>query len=326
MPTPRVVSLNISGQRRATSDRGLAAVASRQHTLVAAAQLRHLGIDQNATEHRVRLGRLWPIHRGVFAVGHPELTQEGRLLAAVLALGEGAVLSHVPAAVHWCFLSKRWLFEDGCVDVTTPRRLKPRPGIRPHTDTRLVAADWTRHGAIPITTPARSLYDIATLLPDRSLRRAVHEAEVQRRVNHRQLRAQIAGKNTAAARALRAVIEHGPAPTRSDLEDDVLELLRARDLPRPRNNARIAGFEVDLLYADLDLVIEIDSDRYHGTAFARDNDAHKQALLEAAGFRVIRVSDREINGDSELTIRRIRRVMAEQAGRPARPACQTAHP
>jgi len=326
MPLTRVVHRNSSGQRRAAPDATLAAVAGGQHSLVTATQLRQVGVDHDATDYRLRVGRLHLIHRGVYAVGHPELTPEGRFLAAVLALGDGAVLSHLPAAILWQILRKLWLPDDSDIDVTTPRRLKPRPGIRPHSAPTLKPADWTRFKGIPVTTPARTLLDVATLLPARTFRRAVHEAEVQRRVNHRQLRAQIAGRGTRSAAVLRAVIDEGPAPTRSGLEDDALDLLREHGFLRPETNARVEGFEVDLFYADHRLVIEVDSERYHGTAYARRNDARKQARLEAAGYRVIRLDEHDVNVARELTARRLRQAMAEQATQLSRRACQTGAP
>jgi very-short-patch-repair endonuclease len=138
----------------------------------------------------------------------------------------------------------------------------------------------------------------------------VHEAEVQRRVNERQLRTQLdrANGRRGAAR-LEAIVEKGPAPTRSELEDRVLAIVRSHALPRPQVNARIGAFEVDLAFPDHGLVVEADGERYHGTPTARRRDAARQATLEAAGFRVLRVTWEQVTLDEEQTVRRLRHAL-----------------
>jgi hypothetical protein len=146
----------------------------------------------------------------------------------------------------------------------------------------LPPTDTTHRNTIPVTTTARSLLDLADVLPTRALERAVHDAEVQRIVDHRLLHHQIArAPGRKAATRLAALIALGPAPTQSELEDRALELLRRIPGTPPSTNAHIGPDEVDFLYEHERLVIETDGARYHATPFARRNDADKQARLEA---------------------------------------------
>jgi very-short-patch-repair endonuclease len=270
-------------------------------------QLRRLGVRDGAIARRLRIGRLHVLHRGVYAVGHVEISREGRFLAAVLAAGDRAVLSHRSAAAHWGFAGA----EGEEIDVAVPCCRRQRSGLHLHVVRSLPAADSTRHRGIPVTTPARTLLDLADVLPDRALERAVHEAEVQRRVNHRQLRAQLErASGRRGAGRLESTIAAGPAPTRSELEDRLLALLESHSLPRPRANARVGAFEVDFFFPAHGLVVEADGDRYHGTAAARRRDATRQATWEAAGLRVLRVTWEQVTRAETQTAARLRRALA----------------
>ena len=314
------LSRNSSGKPQTPPDERVASVAAAQHGVVSGRQLVSLGIDENSIAYRVRVGRLHRVHRGVYAVGHDNLSGLGRFLAAVLAFGPGTVLSHFSAAAVWGF----WKHRGDEVDVTLTRHVRSRPGIRAHHARTLDVTDTTLHARIPTTTPARTLLDLADVIrSDRALRRAVHEAEVQRRVSHHQLHAQLAraaGRRGAAR--LAAIVALGPAPTRSGLEDATLDLLHRHGFPRPQTNAILADVsgrpEVDFLFPDLRLVIEADGERYHGTPLARRADARKQAKIEAAGYRVVRLDESQVSGEEELTARRLWRAVEDQA-RAARP-------
>jgi len=246
------------------------------------------------------------VHRGVHAVGHRRLTAEARFVAAVLALGPDAALSHVAAAALWGLRS----VPSGLIDVTVPRRVKRRRGLRIHCVRGLPNEDVTNRYGIPVTTPARTLLDLADVLPHRVLERAVHEAEVQRIVDHHRLSTQIdRAPGRRAATVLATLIEQGQAPTRSALEDRALALFRCHGLPRPRMNHLIEGIEVDFFFPEAHLIVEVDGARYHDTAFARRNDADKQARLEAAGFRVLRLTWGQIARRPTQTARRLRRAL-----------------
>jgi very-short-patch-repair endonuclease len=300
--------LNNSQESRTPPDRALAELARRQHGIASTGQLKALGLTWDDIAYRARTGRLHPIHRGVYAVGHRHLTHTALFAAAVLAVGPGAALSHASAAALWEIRtgSQRW------VDVTVARRVRSRQGIRIHAVRALQPTDVTRRHGIQITTPARTLLDLADVLLPRALERAVHEAEVQHLVDHRQLREQLEQCN-GRSRKLATVIADGPTTTRSELEDRALDLFRRHGLPKPQTNVHVQGIEVDFLFADAHLVVETDGDRYHRTAFARRNDADKQARLEAAGYRVIRLTWRQVTERPQETIRRLGRALTARA-------------
>ena len=275
-------------------DRWVAALAARQHGVISTVQLRRLGLGRNAIALRVRAGRLHPLHRGVYAVGHNDISEEGRLLAAVLAVGEGAVLSHLGAAVLWGF----WKKAPAEVDVTVERNSRSRPGIHVHSVRGLRAEDTTMRYRIPVTTAAKTILDCAGVLrSERALKRLVHEAQVQRRVNQRQLEEQLArARGRAGVGRLRGIVDQGYLPTRSGLEDLAVDLLQSRGLEGFETNTSIEGMEVDVLFPEERLVIEVDSEKYHSTPFAKERDAEKQVRLEQLGYRVARLREQAARG------------------------------
>jgi very-short-patch-repair endonuclease len=286
-------------------------LAGRQHGLITAAQLRAEGLTPSSITRRLERGRLHLVHRGIYSVGHRPLTPEARLHAGVLAVGPDAVLSHVSAAVLWGLMGVD--LDSRRIDVTTTRRVGHRRGIRLHVTRRLPSEDVARRRNIPVTGPARTLADIAGVVAPGALRRAVREAEVQRLISLDDVRAQLRPGRRGAAR-LRALVDGGSAPTRSELEDRTLDLLVRHGFPRPRINATVRAngqaYEVDFLFADQRLILEADGDRYHGTQLARERDAARQADLETAGYRVIRLSWRQVTAETPRTVSRLRRVLS----------------
>ena len=155
-----------------TPDAAVARIAARQHGVVTAGQLAASGIGKDGAYRRARSGRLHRVHRGVYAVGHPGLGNEGRWMAAVLACGEGAALSHRSAAELWDLLSPR----PGAVDVTVPRGRDRRAGIRLHRSPLLTSDATTLRNGIAVTTPARTLADLRRAVSAETLRKAIREA------------------------------------------------------------------------------------------------------------------------------------------------------
>ena len=169
-------------------DLEIAWIANRQHGLISLEQLEGLGMDRGTVAARGRSGRLHRIHRGVYSVGHVSPTPEATFLAAVLACGPGAVLSHRSAAALWGF----WKPDDAAIHVMAPNRRGRSPvGIVPHRDGCLPSSDRTEFHRVPCTTVSRTLLDLAAVLPAWDLRRALGEAEAMRIVNHGQLRLQV---------------------------------------------------------------------------------------------------------------------------------------
>jgi very-short-patch-repair endonuclease len=287
----------------------LAWLAERQHGIVTARQLIALGISATERRYRVRVGRLHPIHRGVYAVGHRDLSENGLFIAAVAAVGAEAALSHVSAAALWGLMQST-----GDVHVTTTRSIKPRPGIRLHVTRSLPPSDVTHHHGIPVTTPARTVFDLDQVLSERNLRRLVHEGEVQRLVTNDDLREQLhRSPGRRVGPRLRAIVDEGPVRTRSEFEEVTYDLLRRNRFPRPTTNTPLPGLpswlEVDFHFPGTSLVVEADGDQFHGTRWRRRRDARKQAMIEAAGFRVIRLTWEQVTGDEARTVRRLRRAL-----------------
>ncbi len=273
------------------------AIASKQHWLVTYRQLRALGFSDSSIARRLALGHLQRVHRGVYAVGPAELSQAGGFRAALMAIGDDAIVSHVSAAVHLGF----WSYEiPATVDVTVPRDVPSRPGIRVHSVATLPRSAITIWRGLRVSTPARAALDIAATVRDQHVfERTVHEALVQDVTDLRRLQAEIdrAGPRARGAARLAREIADGAKPTRSDLEDWEVRLLRRRGFPHFETNAHPPGtpgwVEVDVLFMPQRFVIEVDGDRYHKTLFRRRFDARKQGIVEGANHRVLRLTDED---------------------------------
>jgi very-short-patch-repair endonuclease len=288
-------------------DRAIAVLAHRQHGVVARRQLAALGVTETMVRNRMRRGQLLQLHRGVYAVGHRRLRREGHWLAAVLAVGPGAVLSHrTAAAVHGIGVSGT------SVDVSTPVRRQSAKGIRVHARHRLDRVDVETVDGIPVTTVARTLVDLAGTVPRDRLSKAINEAEVRRILDIRAVedaRERARNRRGDGHAALRAALvemaDRGPTLTKSQLEARFLALLDAHRLPRPRVNASVGPYEVDALWPERRVAVELDGWTYHGTRRAFQRDRTKSNALTAEGYRVFRytyqdVADRPAEVAAEL--------------------------
>jgi hypothetical protein len=272
------------------------------------AELRECGLPKQAVAVRVRNGWLHPLYRGVYAVGHSNPPLEGCFIAAVKACGEGAVLSHFSAAALHGFVQWDDRYPEVTVAGSTTRRHRQ---LRVHRTAALSAPDVSRHRGIPITSPARTLADLATVLDYRSLRRAVRQAQSLRRVQLRDL-VDVVGRlgHRRGVSNLKRILATGPAPTRSELEDIVLDLILKAGFRRPDINAplRIKGRRVvpDFRWPERRLVVEADGAAWHDSKLSREDDAERQALLEAHGERVLRVTWKQAVSRPGETAARIR--------------------
>jgi very-short-patch-repair endonuclease len=289
-------------ERRARSgERAIAVVAARQHGMVTVGQLAAAGIGRSAVSHRVREGRLVRRHRGVYQVG-PLLAPLGAEMAAVLACGSGAALSHGTAAALWGFRTA-----PTGIHVTVPGRAIRAPrGVRVHQALSLDAA--VRQG-LPLTTPARTLLDLASRLGEAELVRAAEQAQILRLTDRAELRAQT---GRGAAR-LRAALPGEPTLTRSEAEQRLLSLIRSARLPRPETNVRIAGHEVDVVWRAARLVVEVDGYAYHSSRAAFERDRARDADLMQAGYRVLRVTWRQLTQEPEAVVARLAALLAPRA-------------
>jgi hypothetical protein len=208
----------------------IARIAARQHGVVSLEQLAATGIGRQGIATRLKAGHLHRLHRGVYAVGHCGLSREGRWMAAVLAYGPAAVLSHLSAAELWGMIrSKRRpspAERNEAVHVTVPSDAgrRHRPGIRLHRSRTLLPRQMTHRLGIPVTTPSRTLADLRRTIPAKRFAAARREAEFI---------------------GLPINPDLGPDGTRSEMEALFLGLCRRHRLPKPEVNVRICEFDVD---------------------------------------------------------------------------------
>jgi len=275
-------------------DREIAALADRQHGVVAAWQLVALGISHDAVLRRAAAGRLHRIYHGVYAVGYSKLTPKGHRMAAVLAYGPEAVLSHQTAAAQWNIGQPSSKFH-----VTTPTSRRSRPSIRAHTAI-LHPEDVTVRDGIPITSVARTILDLAATLHHDALTRLIEEADRKERFDLKALDRTIARRPQAAGvRRLKAVLSayRGTADTRSKLERDFRKLIAQAGLPEPQYNVVVAGLTVDVYWPEWKLVVELDGELYHNSPRAFETDRIRDATLQKIDVRVLRVTGKRMDDD-----------------------------
>jgi very-short-patch-repair endonuclease len=293
---------------------------------VSLAQLLALGLSQDAVERRARSGRLRRVHRGVYAVGGAVVPREGRWLAAVMACGEGAVLSHLSAAVLWNLLT----YDASQPHVTAPASRQGVPGIRLHRSRSLDAQDTTNHRGIAITTVHRTLLDIAAHVPDRHLERALAQAERLQLYDQRAITDVIARANGhRGTKVLTNAIADEPQFTRSELEARMRNLARAHNLPKPEFNISLdapdhPGIEVDCYFPSHRLVVETDGWETHRTRKAFEDDRAKDAALTAAGYIVVRFTWRQLRYDPQTVAERIKAILRYSATSASRNASSSA--
>ena len=260
--------------------------------MLSVGELHDVGLSDVAVARREDRGFLHRLHRGIYAVGHTGLTQEGVWLAAVKACGDDAVLSHYSAGGLWRFVT--W-------DARMPEVTVPGPGTRVHSGIRvhrsacLDRKDVMTRDGIRVTSPPRTLLDLASILPYQALRRAVREAMAQRRVAIRQLVEILARTGPRrGSRKLARIIADGYTPTVTVVEDIVLDLILAGGFERPDVNEPlvIEGRRVvpDFRWPKQRLIVEADGSQWHDHKLAREDDAERQAFLESHGEHVIRVT------------------------------------
>jgi very-short-patch-repair endonuclease len=303
MPAERRLC-SLQGNKPSTRpDLAVARLAAEQRGVLSLDELRMCGLTRKEVLGRTRNGRLHLLHRGVYAVGHSALPLEGRFLAAVKACGHTAVLSHFSAATLYGLV--RW--DDRYPEVTT-RTERTHKNVRAHRST-LDPQDITCHKGIPTTTPARTLVDLAATFEYRPLRRIVRDAQ-RNLVTVRQILTTLdrLGPRRGTSK-LTKILATGPAPTRSELEDAVLDLVLAGGLEHPHVNVplTIAGRRVipDLRWPAQRLVVEADGAEWHDDRLTREDDAERQALLEAHGERVLRVTWAQAISKRVQTLKRI---------------------
>jgi very-short-patch-repair endonuclease/predicted transcriptional regulator of viral defense system len=294
-------------------------LASRQHGVISKGQLRALGLSDKAIRHRLARGRLHPVAWGVYAVGRPEVDRLGEWMAAVLACGPTAVLSHTSAGALWGIRGERGRAPiDVSVRTCSHREVE---GVRLHRRGALRDRDVTEHQRIPVTTPAQTLIDLAVTLDARRLERAVNEADKLDLVDPATLLESLDGYTAReGVGRLRAMLGAQVFRlTDSELERRFLRLVRRAKVPMPQTGARLNGFKVDFFWPDLGLVVETDGLRYHRTPTQQVRDRERDQVHTAAGLTTLRFTHSQVVSDPLLVQRTLRRVVRrlEDSRRPA---------
>ncbi|MDX6682299.1 MAG: hypothetical protein QOG94_2338 [Solirubrobacteraceae bacterium] len=289
-----------------------------QHGVVALWQLVDFGLSAAATRQRVASGRLHRVHAGVYAVGHERRSRDGRLMAAVLACGRDAALSHRSAA------DKRslWRTSRSAIDVTTPRQGgRGHAGIDAHTSTTLLPRDVEKVDGIPCTSVARTLLDLAAVSPRRVVERAFDQAEVHRRLDARTIEDVLSrAGGHRGARILRSILDDHvrvSVLTRNELEARFLELCGGAGLPAPEVNAWLhldpIGYEADFLWRTRRVIAEVDGRDVHTTRRAFEHDRRRDQRLMLAGYRVVRFTWRQVSGEPATVAATMRELLAQAA-------------
>jgi very-short-patch-repair endonuclease len=295
MPRQRVNQLWLAAAR----------LAARQHGVVTRRQLMQLGASAALIDDRLRARRLIALHRGVYLLS-PNLLPYSRQMAAVLACSPDAYLSHPSAGHLWSVLP--YAPNPASQHVTVVgRNPGRRRGIRIHRVGLLEPLEVTVKHGIPTTTPVRTLLDLASYLKDGDLEQAVAEAFARRLTTRDKLLSTLDGHRGAPR--IRELLKGTPARSRSRTERRLLRLLRRARVPEPEVNARVGHWEVDLLWRDHGLAVEVDGYASHSSPRAFSRDYRKTAELEQAGLRVIRISADQVWDGAERTVARIRAAL-----------------
>lgn len=296
----------------------VADLAQGQHGIVSRRQLLDFGMGRRAVVGRLERGQLHEVFRGVYVVGVRRISRKGRWMAAVLACGGDAILSHRSAGRLWRLLplAAEW------VDITCTSSQVERRGIVGH---RSPSRDDERGAVdgIPVTSPFRTIFDLASVLDRRGLERAWHEAEVgglRDPVSLPVLLERYPGRR--GTRNLRALLE-SPEPvgfTRNDFEEAFLVLIDAHGLPRPRMNATVAlrgrFYEIDALWERERVAVELDSRSVHGTKKRFESDRQRDRVLLAEGYRTAHVTWRQLQNEPEEIVADLRLALESPGHHP----------
>jgi len=292
--------------QRGVRERAIGRLAETQHGVVTRAQLSELGLGSDAIDHRIRLGRLRPVHRGVYTIGHRLLTKHGRWMAAVLACGPRAVLSYRAAAALWGIRGGT------AVEVTVPGAKHARRGIELHR-ANLPDDETTTHHGIRTTTVPRTLLDLSAVVTRDELRSAIRQAE-QLRLTDRLWLGDLIERypirpGIAAVKAVVEEAQRGLTTTRSELEERFQAFLIDAVVPLPKTNVLIEGIEVDCVWPEQRLIVELDGHATHAPAHAFEADRARDRRLEAGGWRVIRITWRQLHETSAQVEDDLRRLL-----------------
>jgi very-short-patch-repair endonuclease len=281
----------------------------RQYGAVARWQLLERGYNADAINHKIETKWLHPIFRGVYAVGRPELSRYGMWMAAVLACGLSAVVSHDSAAALWGI----WRYIDEIHISVSARTTREHPGIHVH---RRAHIDATTHHRIPVTTPTATLIDFAAAHPRNEVEAALNEAGLRGLIKLEALREELDRMPRMPGLAkLGAIIDRRTFTfTRSELERAFLPLARRAGLPNPLTRAHVNGYEVDFYFPELGLVVETDGGTFHRTPFQQATDRKRDnAHALAPGPAPLRFTHGQIRYERAYVVETLRRAVPRLA-------------
>jgi very-short-patch-repair endonuclease/predicted transcriptional regulator of viral defense system len=281
-----------------------------QHGAIKLEQLLSAGLTRGGVRARVARGRLVRLFHGVYAVGDPELMPLVWESAALLSLGEDAVLSHRSAAAIWGLAQPN----PEVIDVTViGRRPHGREGVRVHYAKTL--SDVTTHSNLRITTPARTLIDFASQVTTSELVAAFGDARAKRLVTDAKLTPALkrAPKNHAGAAIVRRMFDEGGTYDRSEAERLIRGLCKQAQLPQPLTNIMLNGHLVDFFWPDHRLIVEVDGYDTHGNRQAFEKDRRRDQTHIAAGYVVIRITWRQLQHEPIALAARIAQALARRA-------------
>ncbi|HMJ72800.1 MAG TPA: AbiEi antitoxin N-terminal domain-containing protein [Solirubrobacterales bacterium] len=289
----------------------LADLAEQQYGVVSIQHLEGLGYSRDTVSRASRSGRLHRLHRGVYAVGHKNLTWHSHCLAAVLACGPNALASHTSAAWLWGLLTSR----PGTFHVTAVTRRHAKPSLRLHY-ARLADEDRAVREGIPVTALPRTLLDLASTLSATRLDRVIERSEELRLFDLRSIDALLgsAGHHPGVSRLRHAlaIYRHEPAFTRSRLERRFLELVKRAALPAPSMGFNEAGFELDAYWQPERFAVELDVYETHGSRAAFESDRLRQEELKLIGIEMIRVTGPRLDREPKMVIERVATLLAQR--------------
>jgi very-short-patch-repair endonuclease len=287
MPEPPRIS---PGNRRQTG--AVRSIAGGQDGIVSRAQLSSAGVSASTIDRALRSGRLHRLHRGVYSTQAPELAAEDALLiAALLAAGDGAVLSHGTAAWRWHLIPA----PPATIELAVPRNRKAPPGLTLH-ESQLRPDDLTHNARLPTTSVARTLLDLAARYQHDALLRALAEAEFHHDLRPADIRRTFRRGHPGSANLRCALDEHAPGhgEVKSDLERRFRKLLLRRRIDLPLRNQRLGPWTVDCLWPDRRVVVELDG-RQHARPHQSDRDDDRDLWLRRNRYVVRRYGNRQID-------------------------------
>jgi very-short-patch-repair endonuclease len=285
-------------------------LAENQHGVVSSDQLRKVGYTPQAIHYRIRTGRLYPLHRGVYVVGRRHVTDHGRWMAAVIACGAGAVLSHSSAAALWRIGKE----ERDLVELSLPSLSRRcRPGLRIHQRPSLQDRDITTEYGIPVTTPIQTLIDMTLRLDRAGVERMINEADKYNLAHPPGIRRALGNRTGESGVAqLRQILDRRTFRlTKEELERRFLPLACKAGLPVPLTGQWVNGFEVDFYWPDLGLVVETDGLRYHRTPAEQARDRLRDQAHTATGLTQLRFTHEQVRYEPDY----VRRILAQTASR-----------